>query len=138
MAKKTYISLLCLGLIVVLAACSFSVTTANYSNLAMAGDVDENNGPIGVTTTFAVDSPLVYVTGLLKNAPEGTVITAEWYYLESDPVVFIDGASYESVDTTTTFNFSLSKPTAGWPLGGYEVKLYIDDVYKETLAFKVE
>jgi len=138
MGKKTYISILCLCLIVVLAACSFSITTANYTDLAVAADVDENNGPIGVTNTFAVDSPMVYVTGLLKNAPEGTVITSEWYYLESDPDTFIDRASYESVDTTNSFDFSLSKPNAGWPLGEYEVKLYIDDEYKETVTFKVE
>ena len=138
MGKKTYISLLCLGLIVVLAACSFSVTTANYTDLTVAADVDENNGPVGRTNTFAVDSPMVNVTGVLKNAPEGTIITAEWYYLESDPVVLIDGASYESLDTTTTFYFSLSKPNAGWPVGNYEVKLYIDEEYKESVTFKVE
>ena len=104
----------------------------------MTEDVDENNGPVGKINTFVVDSPIVYATGLLKNAPEGTVNTAEWYYLESDPVTFIDRASYESVDTTNSFNFSLSKTTAGWPLGGYEVKLYNDDEYKETVTFKVE
>ena len=138
MGKKTYISLLCLGLIVVLAACSFSITTANYTDLAVATDVDENNGPVGITNTFAVDSPIVNVTGVLKNAPEGTIITAEWYYLEGDPVIFIDEASYESVDTKTSFYFNLSKPYAGWPVGRYEVKLYIDDEYKESVMFKVE
>lgn len=136
--KKIIILFVSLGLIVLFAACSISVTTANYTDLKVASEVDTSNKPVVITSKFGVESPVIYVTGILKNAPEGTVIKAEWYYLESDPVTFIDEASLESVDTTTPFYFNLSKPNNGWPVGNYEVKLYIDDEYKNSSTFSVE
>jgi len=35
-------------------------------------------------------------------------------------------------------DFSLSKPTKGWPVGTYRVDLYIDDKVNETAYFEVE
>ena len=119
-----------------LSACSF--TTANFTDLKMASEVDKQNLPVTITSTFTTTSPIIYVTGIIKNAPEGTVIKSEWYYLETEDPIFIDDVEYEVNDVTTAFDFSLSKPTAGWPAGSYEVKLYIDGTYKSSLSFKVE
>lgn len=136
--KKLILQFIILVLIVLLAACSFSATTANYTDLKTATEVDANNNPVGITSTFNVDTPLIYVTGMLNNAPKGTMIKAEWYYLNNDPIIYINEAEYESVETTTAFYFNLSIPDNGWPVGNYEVMLYIDGEYKETVAFSVE
>jgi hypothetical protein len=134
--KKILVFIALIGELVFLSACSF--TTANFTNLQMASELDKQNNPVTITSTFTTSSPIIYATGIIKNAPQKTVIKSEWYYLETEDVTFIDEISYEVTEVTTVFYFSFSKPTSGWPLGNYEVKLYIDGVYKSTLSFKVE
>lgn len=121
-----------------MAACSF--TTANLSDVNLSSEIDADLKPVTVADTFAVDTPSVYVTGTLNNAPEGTTITVEWVYVDTDPHTLIDSIVLESQDITADFQSSLSKPDNDWPVGQYEVRLYIDDNEEpaETVAFQVE
>lgn len=122
-----------------LSACSASVTTANYQDINMASAVDEATyEPITVTDVFATDTPIIFLTAKLANAPEETLAGAEWYYIDGDEEVFIDSVEVESVDTTTSLVFSLSIPYDGWPVGDYMVKLFIDREYDQTVNFSVE
>jgi hypothetical protein len=66
----------------------------------------------------------------------GTMVSAQWYYIEGDPV-YIDGVALEINDTTTDFLFSLSKPDNNWPKGHYQVDLYIDDNLEQSVNFSV-
>lgn len=127
-----------LSLALGLAACEFEFTTANFSNLTMASEVDQQNKPVTKTSAFSTTSPVIYVAGTLSNAPSGTVIKSEWYYLEEDPAVFIDGSQLAVEDTSTDFYFSLSIPDNGWPAGRYAVKLFIGETEKSSLDFTVE
>ncbi len=136
--KKIPFLILVLCLALGVAACEFEFTTANFSNLAMASEVDQQNKPVSKTTTFSTTSPVIYAAGTLNNAPSGTVIKSEWYYLEEDPAVFIDSAQLTAENTTTDFSFSLSVPDNGWPVGKYSVKLFIDGTEKSSLDFTVE
>ncbi len=128
--------LLCVMVVSMLAACSF--TTANYSDLHMASEIDADNNPLTITDTFSADSPVIYVTGSMNNAPEGTMIAAEWIYAEENPPTFIDVAELEVNEISSSFHFSMTRPDNGWPAGEYEVNLYIDDELAETLSFTVE
>ena len=38
---------------------------------------------------------------------------------------------------TNSGNFSLSKPTAGWPFGAYKVELQLDGKVLETVKFNI-
>lgn len=137
--KKTIILFLSLLLLISFSACSFSATTANFKDLQVASEVDEDTyTPVTVTTNFNMDSPIIYVTGSANNAPEGTVIKAEWLYTEQDPEISIDSTTIELTEVDTDFYFSLSRPDNGWPSGNYETKLYIDDEYEESVTFQVE
>lgn len=113
------------------------LTTANFTELTMASEVDANQKPVVKTNTFSTDTPVIYVTGTLNNAPEGTVVVTSWYYLENDSYLFIDGVSMGFVDSSTDFSFSLSRPTTGWPVGDYKVELIIDEAKTSTITFKV-
>ena len=121
-------------LALLVASCSF--TTANLADLKMASDVQDNL-PVTVTNVFETNSPMIYATGTLKNAPEGTLLKAEWYYIESSPETFIDSSTLTSVDVNTSFSFSLSIPDDGWPSGNYEVRFFVDDTASDILAFSV-
>ena len=131
-------------LVVVLAilficGCQASVTTANFQDLATASEVDsETQEPITETQVFAVDTPVIYVTGRVENAPEATVIKASWIYLDLDPEYLIEEAELTLEEVSSAIAFSLSKPDNGWPAGEYKVELYIDNDLAETVTFTVE
>ncbi|MBK5254288.1 MAG: hypothetical protein JJE03_07540 [Peptostreptococcaceae bacterium] len=119
-------------------ACSASVTTANFKDVQMASEVDESTyEPITETSEFYTDTPEIFVTGTVDNAPEGTLVGAEWIYLQDGEELFIDGADLETEDTKTPVVFSLEKPTEDWPVGDYIVNLYIDKEVVLTLSFNV-
>ncbi|MCM3715115.1 hypothetical protein [Halalkalibacter oceani] len=124
-------------LVLFLVSCSFSFTTAHYSDLQFAAEIDSSNRPVIRADHFTVDSPIVHLTGILNNAPDGTVMKAVWVYLETEPPTEIDFYELESVHVTANFSFHVSRPDNGWPPGDYEVHLYIDDKLKETLTFQV-
>ncbi|HPJ76359.1 MAG TPA: hypothetical protein PLS36_05935 [Clostridia bacterium] len=120
---------------VMLSSCSF--TTANFSNLTMSTGVDGFK-PVNATTKFTTTTPAFYVTGDINNAPDDTVISAVWYYLDTDSDYMIDQSQYQVEGTNNSFYFSLSIPDNGWPVGTYRVDLYIDDAVDQSIFFTVE
>ncbi len=134
MKLKLTLLLLLIILVVSGSSCEASVTTANYKDLEMA----RMEGKEAVyTNTFTNDTPEIYVTGVLDNAPGTTNLKSEWYYME-DEEALIDSAEAETEELKTEFNFSLSRPDDGWPEGAYEIRLFIDGEHQETLEFEVE
>lgn len=116
---------------------SCSVTTARLTETAMASMVDpETMQAVSKTDRFRPDTPVIYATALLKNAPEDTLITAKWYYVTED--IDIASVDIESTETNQYVSFSLSRPDNGFPVGDYEVALYIDGELSETLKFSVK
>ena len=87
---------------VILSSCSF--TTANFSNLTMSTGVDGFK-PVNVTTKFTTTTPAFYVTGDINNAPDDTVISAVWYYLDTDSDYMIDQSQYQLKEQTTLSTF---------------------------------
>jgi hypothetical protein len=116
---------------------SCSVTTARLTETAMASMVDpETMQAVSKTDRFRPDTSVIYATALLKNAPEDTLITAKWYYVTED--IDIASVDIESTETNQYVSFSLSRPDNGFPVGDYEVALYIDGELSETLKFSVK
>jgi len=115
----------------------FSFTTARMTNVTTASAVDPvTMAPKTVTSTFQAQSPVIYVTALMKNAPDGTKVGIVWKYLTQPQ----DIASYEVVTTETEqyVSFNLTKPANGFPLGQYEAQLFIDKKYKQSVQFEVK
>ncbi|MEI6579253.1 MAG: hypothetical protein WCN92_07285 [Eubacteriales bacterium] len=103
--KKILVLCMTFSLVLSLCACSFKFSTANFQNLVMASEINEDTfKPITATNTFSTTSPVVYLTGTLKNAMEGTVIKATWRYIENDPASDIDSATYTVKIQTQIFN----------------------------------
>lgn len=116
---------------------SCSVTTARLTDAAMASMVDPDTlQAVSKTNRFSPATPVIYATALLKNAPEDTLITAKWYYVTED--IDIASVDIESTETNQYISFSLSRPDNGFPVGDYEVELYIDGELSETLKFSVK
>ena len=136
--KKAATVWLFVAVFILMAGCSF--TTANLSDVKIASEIDSDLKPVTPADRFAADAPMIYVTGTLNNAPEGTKIKIEWVYVETEPHTLIDVIELETQEITSDFESHLSKPDNGWPVGQYEVRLYIDDNEEpaEIAAFVVE
>jgi outer membrane biogenesis lipoprotein LolB len=114
-----------------LTACNIS--TANLSDVMSCTETQDVLCAEDITT-FATDTPEIYVSALLNNAPEGTLTTFSWRYITDD--YHIDSITLESVDTATTLQSSLNMPTEGWPVGEYEVVLSINTDNSEPVHKK--
>ncbi len=143
--KKGWIVVLIIGCVllsaliiaVILGGGSCSVTTARLTEPAMASKIDPDTmEPVIKTDEFKSDTPVIYATALLKNAPEDTKITSTWIYLEDDTE--IASVDVLSTETSQAVSFSLSRPDNGFPAGQYKVELAIDGELVETLRFTVE
>ncbi len=137
--KYTGWLLLLVAVAMMASGCSGSVTTANFQDMVMASEVDEDtNSAVTVQEVFAVGDPVIYAVGRLENAPEGTVAKASWIYLDLDPEYLIDEAEITAEEINSSVVFSLSRPDNGWPVGDYRVDLYIDGELEESIPFSVE
>ena len=116
---------------------SCSVTTARLTNAAMASMINPDTlQAVSKTNHFSPDTPIIYATAMLKNAPEDTLVTAQWYYVTDD--IDIASVDIESTETNQFISFSLSRPDNGFPVGDYEVALYVDGELSVTLEFSVK
>jgi len=137
--KKAMLFALTFAMILSLCACNFSFSSANFANIKMASEINEDTlAPVIVTKVFAPDSPIIYVTGEVKNAPSGTVIKAEWIYTQNEPDEPI-GTGEDTVEATTNvFEFHLTNGGDPFPVGTYNIKLYLDGKVKAEVGFSVE
>lgn len=112
---------------IILTSCEFEVTTAHIKDVKtcvyISGDLcDQEN------SVFNPNDPQIYVSCKLRNAPENTLVTFVWTYVEGNPIV-IDEITLNSSDygINVDMNSSLSRPNNGWPKGNYEVVIKIGD-----------
>jgi hypothetical protein len=98
-------------------------------------------------TTFTKDTPEIFVIVTTSEAKPGQVFRSEWIADDSKgvapPNYKIDEKSLEvskemQPGKTFTANFSLSKPTAGWPVGDYHLDIYVDKAIAKTIKFKIQ
>lgn len=113
------------------AACSYS--TANLSDIKACTAVSENQCMTD-EAIFSADTPEIFISAVLNNAPTETTVKFTWRYLEEN--LDIAEVDLVSEEITSKMQSSLTKPTAGWPKGKYEVVLKIgtdnaEPVHKE-------
>ncbi|HUT97210.1 MAG TPA: hypothetical protein VMW60_03715 [Dehalococcoidales bacterium] len=124
-------------LVMPLIGCSF--TTASLSEATMCTGVDENEQPLDSTDVFSFDTPEIFCSVKLSNAPSETVVKAEWVYVEGEAGVtdYLLGEYELPADGTRYLGFSFS-PDGNWPRGDYKVVLYVDGKEKLSVPFTVE
>jgi hypothetical protein len=110
--------------------------SSDIANPTVASEIDlQTNMPITATNTFSPASPIVYCT-FTANLDPGKIISVEWWYASNNELIttynhtiFQDGEQVQ---------VSLSRPTAGWPLGNYEIRMYVDNKHVVTRKFSVK
>ena len=108
-----------------------------FKNVVLTDD----EGTKAPKSVFGVNAPKIIVFFDFENVKSGSKLKGAWICEKSDaapPNYKIDEATVEAGMLTNSGNFSLSKPTKGWPEGTYHVALSIDDQEMETVKFEVK
>ncbi len=126
LARLLLLTVLVLG--VAAAGCSgeVSFTSAKLSEATMCLGVDGENKPLNPTDTFGVNTPEIFCSVKLSNAPEDTEVGSEWIYVKGE----LSGYDNTTIDSlalpaegTQYIQFSLPSPQSCWPVCEYELKL---------------
>jgi hypothetical protein len=108
----------------------------HYSDLKLS-DSDDGDA----TTSFTPDTPKIFLNAALKDVPSGSKLSSVWVAEDTGGVApanyKIDSVSMDSGSLMNVATFSLSKPTAGWPVGKYRVDLFIDGNAAGSVRFKI-
>jgi hypothetical protein len=116
-------------------------TAASLSEATMCKSVDSLKRPIDKTDVFAPDTPEIFCSIKVSNAPPDTKIKAEWIYIQGE-AEGLKNYSMESWSTETEgtryIYASITRPDKGWPNGDYKVVWYIDGTEQMTVPFKVQ
>ena len=137
----SFVSLLVL-VAVVAAGCNFSFSTANITNATLSKDVSGANfDPVDPTTSFPIDQPVIHLVAKVANAPSETKVKSVWTAIDVGDVAPANTQIAEvdvTLDASGTAHFTLSIPDSGaWPVGKYEVDVYLNDKLDRTLEYTV-
>ena len=124
------------------------IGTVFCAALARAGEVKvearmmASPGAGEETTTFKADAPKLYATFKTTGVKDGDKIRGVWI---ADDVgdaapkgTKIDENTLSAEGDTDDGEFSLSKPTNGWPVGKYHVEIYVNDELVTKVKFTVK
>ena len=122
------LALLFLGLL----GCEFEASTADIEDAWMARDYEglQPTDIFGVNETF-------YCIVELKDAPDDTTIKAAWFAEDVEGVeenFLISESELNHGDGRLHFELGNENP---WPVGRYEVELYINNRKDQSLDFEV-
>src|SRR5512147_504893 len=127
---------------ILLAACSFSISTANITQAVLAKDVrGDTFEPIDPTSTFPTDQAVIHLVVTVANAPSDTKVKSVWTAVDVGSAApantKIDEAEL-TLDASGKTHFTLSLPSSGtWPVGKYKVEVYLNDKLDRTLEYTV-
>lgn len=130
--KKVINPFTLLGFALFFVACS--VTTANIDDVKVCTSISDNQCPSD-NPVFNTNTPEIFISCHLNNAPENTEVEFAWFYYGQQKIA-IDAVKLSSGSKIGTLNLqsSLSKPSNGWPQGKYEVVLSIVGFDKEPFV----
>ena len=93
------------------------------------------------TTTFAADTPLIHGLFQTTGAKEGDKLRAVWIAEDIGKAAPANTKISEKTLTlegdTKDGDFSVSKPTKGWPAGQYRLEIYANDKLVTTDKFNI-
>lgn len=93
------------------------------------------------TEAFAPTTAKIFVHAGLVDVAHGSKVSSDWIAVDTGGVApanyKIDSVALDTGMLTNVVTFSLSKPTAGWPVGKYRVDLFIDGKVVGAAHFKI-
>jgi len=116
-----------------------SVVKAGVVSVKVRMTAGPQNPP---STTFASNTPILYAIFKTEGAKTGDKIRG---VLIAEDVGDVAPANTKVLETilemdgdTETGDFTFSKPTNGWPVGKYRLKIYVNDELATTANFTIK
>jgi hypothetical protein len=122
------------------------ITSLISTAIVYAGDVKieaiMTTGPDGEpTTSFTPDTPKIFALFKTKGVQDGDKIRSVWMADNvgnaAPPNTKIDEKTLTLKGDTQDGDFSLSKPTNGWPRGQYHLDIYVNGELATTVKFTI-
>lgn len=92
-------------------------------------------------TSFESDVPQLYFLFQIRGLKSGDQIRCVWIAIDvgdaADPNTQVDDRTLTANGDSDDGEFSVSKPTDGWPVGKYKVDLYVNDELATSIKFTV-
>jgi hypothetical protein len=122
---------------------AFVLATAAYAGSPKYADLKLSDSEDGdAKSSFAPDTAKIFLHAGLVDVATGAKLGAAWIAEDTGGVApanyKIDSMETAAGAIANVETFSLSKPTAGWPVGTYRVDLFIDGKAAGSVHFKVE
>lgn len=94
-------------------------------------------------TSFGTLTPKLFLTTKIIDPAPGMKVRADWIAVSTSaaapPNYRIDKAELSiGKQKDPVANFSMSKPSAGWPVGDYRVELFVDGKKANEVKFKMK
>lgn len=116
-------------------------STAKLSEATMTTGVDADMRPLNTTDVFTSDMSEIHCSVKLSNAPDDTEVKAEWIYLHGereDLDNYLIDSTIVITEDTRYLHFFLTSSENGWPIGEYEVLLYVNGKQVMSVPFSVK
>ena len=106
----------------------------------MCSSVTKTGEPILITDTFPPDIKTIFCSVKLSNTTGDKKIKAEWYIVKSDEAGLANSLlNTESVAANALYAvFAFVRSDILLPRGDYEVRLYFDNKFIQSVPFKVQ
>ena len=112
-----------LALLLLTAGCSLNFSTATIAEAIMTDSIDENGMPGETVDFYYADTPILYTSAKILNAPDNTEIRVVWAYVDGKQVM--DEVTFDSGDLSDRYIYSYFEPTELLPEGNYRVDYFI-------------
>lgn len=115
-------------------------SSASVTEVTMSAKVDSYSRPVEQKAVFTEDVSEIYCCALVSDAPDATSVTSEWTYsggAEGMAAYNLEEKS-QTVSGTKYIYFKQVRSSSAWPVGSYEVKLYLNGEEAAGISFDVK
>jgi hypothetical protein len=126
---------------------SLLIVSIICASIARAGEVKITvtitDSAIGeAKTTFPADTPKLYALFKTKGMKDGDKIRGTWIAIdvgdEAPPNTKLDERTFDAEGDTDDGEFTLNKPTDGWPVGKYRIEIYVNAELATSVKFTIK
>ena len=113
----------------------------NHVSAVLARDVGPDGAPVDPSNTFPADSAKIFLVYRTTGLKPDSHLEAVWVAVDVRaplPKDYEVTRATNTVGTSPTGSFSVSKPPAGFPAGQYRVDLFLDGTLVGTFPFTVQ
>ena len=115
---------------------------ATLSEITTAAVVDAQGQAMGVAREdFTTDTPTIYLSARVNNAPVDTQITAAWLFFKDGNNIEVNRPLYDdsiTVKGTRYFSFGHPAPSGSWEPGQYVIQIKVNGKEFANARFKIK